>query len=919
MKARLTHVKAHRPNILSKSVLRGPDGKILKSGGGLLIEGRATIREIGDLADLAGVLAALGPAEALIHGVPIGGDCRLMSRKAWEAAGRPAGSHPRDRKHFLWPDGPGVMMIDHDPVDGDVPLDRDALVALLRDVAPGLGEAPMLWWPSASSHIHDLETGEDLTGLRGQRLYLIVADAADIPRAGAALVDRLWAAGHGRVVASSAGTALERCPIDAMVWQPERLDFAAGAVCGPGLEQRRGAPVRVDGRDAPVDTRAALPEDTAIDNAATEARKAAKLEAMPHLAAARDRYIERTKREILDRLGRDDPETTALAEATARRAVEQSILGGDFRIEVETPAGGFEEVAVCRVLDNRARYHNRCTRDPLEPDYDGGRPTGKLFLADAHPTLHSFAHGGRSFRLRRAPWRIEVVAGRLAEATDRALARLAGDPGIFEHGGALVLVAAGRLRPLDEPALAHHLAGVTQFFRRKVVKDKHGQQEIVELDIDPPPQLLRQILSPGLARELNSLAAVITAPVLRPDGSVLQTPGYDPGTQLLFDPVEADFPEIPDTPSSAQIQAALSRLLDPFTTFAFVDRFARGAFLAALLTAILRPALPTAPGFAFDAPVQGSGKTLLARSVATLATGTQPQIWPHTVGRDDEEVRKRLFAALREGTATLVWDNVTGTFDSAAFAAALTAPTLRDRVLGRSETMEIPNRALILLTGNNLTLAGDLVRRILPCRIDPKSETPFDREFKLDPVAHVQANRPRLVVDGLTLVRARLASSAPKAPGRMASFEVWDDLVRQTVCWLVSRQPGLLGDPMDLVRKAQSQDPDREGLISLLDALEATFGDTCFSAGDISDRIRPHAAERPSSAEIGRLAETLHDIASGQTPISTRTIGRLLSARVGRIVSGRRLAATGGGNGNRYRVERLSPLDEPDRSGSASL
>ena len=93
-----------------------------------------------------------------------------------------------------------------------------------------------------------------------------------------------------------------------------------------------------------------------------------------------------------------------------------------------------------------------------------------------------------------------------------------------------------------------------------------------------------------------------------------------------------------------------------------------------------------------DAPVQGSGKTLLASCVAALGTGHVPEIWPHTAGRDDEELRKRLFAALRDGTSALIWDNITGVFDSAALASAITAPVYRDRVLGRSESLNIPNR-----------------------------------------------------------------------------------------------------------------------------------------------------------------------------------------------------------------------------------
>ncbi|HSG58351.1 MAG TPA: hypothetical protein VLA06_02385, partial [Woeseiaceae bacterium] len=132
--------------------------------------------------------------------------------------------------------------------------------------------------PSASSHIHDRATGDDLTGLRGQRLYMLVAEAGDIPRAGAALVDRLWAAGLGRIVASAAGSALERCPVDASVWQPERLDFAAGAVCGPGLAQRRGVPRLIPGGVEVVDTRSVLPDDPDIRRAADAVNPGDKLD-----------------------------------------------------------------------------------------------------------------------------------------------------------------------------------------------------------------------------------------------------------------------------------------------------------------------------------------------------------------------------------------------------------------------------------------------------------------------------------------------------------------------------------------------------------------------------------------------------------------------------------------------------------------
>ena len=228
----------------------------IREGGGLLVEGHAEIATVSSLGELAALLQRLGPAQALTFGLPRGGDGRIVSRAALAREGCAPGILTRTRDRFAWPDGPGILMLDHDP-DG-VALSREELVGLIRAAAPGLADAAMLWWPSASSHICDAETGEDLAGLRGQRMYLLVREAGDIPRAGAALVDRFWAAGHGRIVVSAAGAALERCPVDGSVWQPERLDFAAGAGCGKGLVQRRGAPVLIPGSDEMVDTRIAL-------------------------------------------------------------------------------------------------------------------------------------------------------------------------------------------------------------------------------------------------------------------------------------------------------------------------------------------------------------------------------------------------------------------------------------------------------------------------------------------------------------------------------------------------------------------------------------------------------------------------------------------------------------------------------------
>lgn len=895
--AELTIINSTRPATLSKKVRRARDGALIRECGGLLVEGEARIATVSSLSDLGALLEELGPAQALTFGVPRGSNRKIMSRATLARRGSPNGVTTRTRDQFDWPKGGGILMLDHDP--GDRALSRDDLVGIIRGAAPGLQDAAMLWWPSASSHICDGTTDEDLTGLRGQRLYLLVADAADIPRAGAALVDRLWVAGRGHIVVSAAGAALERCPIDASVWQPERLDFAAGAVCHDGLVQRRGSPILIPGSEVPVDTRDALPDDPVVIKAANTARRRARAEAREAMVAARDAFVEARIEAMLSPDERSNEDAQEKARGMLRRALDRQVLSGAFLVEVEVSPGIFEDTTVEHILENRTAFHGRLTRDPLEPDYDGGRAVGKLFLLDARPILFSFARHGRSFRLVLTPLRIEVPKGRVVSATDAALGALRDDPAVFDFGGQIAIVDSDAMSILDEHSLGYALAGSIQFWHKR----KLGG-DVVEADIDPPAKLVRQLLSLGLRRHLKPLTAVITAPTIRPDGTILSAPGYDPATSLLL---SIDEPiEVTPSPSRPEVDQALRDLLHPFEGFPLVDRFARGGLLAALLTAVVRPALATAPAFAMDAPVQGSGKTLLASCIAALATGRVPDVWPHTAGRDDEEVRKRLFAALRDGPTALIWDNITGVFDSAALASAITAPIIRDRVLGRSECLSIPNRALLLLTGNNFCPAGDLPRRIITVRIDPGTDAPFARRFDLDPLDYVLVQRSELARSALVLIRGWLSSGAPRAEGRMASFEAWDDIVRQTVCWIDAEiAPGGFGDPLALVLEAQGSDPEQESYFALLEALEEKFARRWFTARDVREHVSRARAGSFNSLDGNALVNALTDIGGERSMSSAKSIGRLLKFREGRIAFGLRLQSKAGRSGREYRIEEV--------------
>lgn len=482
--------------------------------------------------------------------------------------------------------------------------------------------------------------------------------------------------------------------------------------------------------------------------------------------------------------------------------------------------------------------------------------------------------------LGRALRRIELAKGKTAEAANVTIELMRDDPVLFDFGGKLARVSGGRVVPMCENLLANYLPSQIQYF----AYETRGSTP-VEVDRDPPPAMLKQIMAKGSDRKLKPLNAVITGPTVRKDGTVLSRAGYDTGLQLFLDPVGQAVPEILDKPTLVDAARALERLMLPFNDFPFVDASARGALLSAMLTASTRGIVPTAPAHAFDAPVQASGKTLLASCIAALESGRQPNVWPHTAGRDDEEIRKRLLAAVRVGTGALIWDNVIGTFDSASLAMFLTSPIYSDRILGSSETGSFPNRVMLLLTGNNLSLAGDLPRRVIICRIDPNSATPFDRSFDLDPLEYVLANRMEMLAAACTLIRARFLHWKKLADGKLASFEDWDLMVRQTVCFADTMlRPGYFGDPMLLVKEAQAADPEAELLGSLFTALHDKFEDGEFSAKDVQSAV---SGDHYSTG----LASVLRELVGDKGMTSSTSIGRVLKYRVGRIAKQMRLGS----------------------------
>jgi len=377
---------------------------------------------------------------------------------------------------------------------------------------------------------------------------------------------------------------------------------------------------------------------------------------------------------------------------------------------------------------------------------------------------------------------------------------------------------------------------------------------------------------------------------------VLQTPGYDEKSQLFYDPAGVDFPVIADYPTLDDAREALQTLLEPVQHFSFVEPWDRAVWLAAMLTPFVRPSLPSAPMYVFDAPVRGAGKGKLVNLIAIVASGTWPAIMSHV--DDDNEQRKRILALLMQGTAIINVDNVEIPMGGSALCTVLTEAVFEDRILGESKTARVPTTTTWMATGNNVEIVGDLTRRVLMCRIDPQAERPEEIRFPFEPIALAQQNRARYVAAALTLLRAHACAGRPQGDLQpFGSFEAWSEVVRAALVWVGESDP-VLGR-----RAVQEADSELDRLREFLKSWFELFGDKPMSI-----RSALQEADDRAEAASGALIALAEDMTEERDPHRRRRLlGRKLAAVQGRILSGLRLVDAGMSRGTkRWRVQRIA-------------
>ncbi|MGZ8219399.1 hypothetical protein [Methylomagnum sp.] len=396
-----------------------------------------------------------------------------------------------------------------------------------------------------------------------------------------------------------------------------------------------------------------------------------------------------------------------------------------------------------------------------------------------------------------------------------------------------------------------------------------------------PAWLAKSVLASAGAWPFPPLAGILEAPTLRPDGSLLNAPGYDLATGLYLHLDPGLKVKVRDRPTREQAIEAAKFLLDMLVNFPFEDTAALAVALAAILTGLVRRILPTAPGFAFDAPTPGSGKTLLADIVALIATGRRAPILNQALS--DEETEKRIASFLLQGHTTLNLDNIERPLSGELLCSMLTAPTVTVRVLGESRSPAISTNLVFMTTGNNVAVRNDLSRRVLVCRLDPRTEKPDQRQFDVNLYDWIPKNRGRLISAALTILKAYEAAGRPDVElTPYGSFDEWSALVRAALVWVG------YADPCQTRTRLEGADHITGELGTVLAVWHRELGSKKLTVREVVDQC--------GMAAHAELKVALLDVASSKrdgNSIDTKRLSHWLRKVEHRVIDGLRFGRAG--------------------------
>lgn len=501
---------------------------------------------------------------------------------------------------------------------------------------------------------------------------------------------------------------------------------------------------------------------------------------------------------------------------------------------------------------------------------------------------------------------IEVNDRQLSELEEEAVAAIVttnsldpARPVLYVRGGTLTRVTADEhgnhsTQVITEAACKAILAKCADWIRTST--DNEGTEKTT--NTFPPSDVARAVVNRGEWTEIPTLEGIVNVPVFGKGGKLHTEPGYNPHTRLYY---TGGVTLGDTTPTEDNVAQARSLLLDDlFVDFPFRDDASRAHAVALFLAPYVRPMIPDAtPLHLIDAPAPGTGKGLLGDVCAIPALGRE--LPSTTAGKDDDEWRKRITAALLEGGNFVSIDNITQPLDSGVLASVLTQSYWQDRILGASLNVNLRVRTIWIANGNNVVPSDEIARRAVWIRIDANQEKPWDRqEFKHPKLkTWAKENRNQLVTAAITLIRAWIDEGMKPYTGKSkGSYDTWANVlggILETV-----GIGGFLANESELFEATVNEN-------SVLTEFVKAWKDAYeFKTVTVSGDLFPLASYPDDAKENqGQYKNLLEELlGAGNESSRKKRLGILLQRNRDKVIAGAKIVKESRGNGGaRYRLK----------------
>jgi len=363
------------------------------------------------------------------------------------------------------------------------------------------------------------------------------------------------------------------------------------------------------------------------------------------------------------------------------------------------------------------------------------------------------------------------------------------------------------------------------------------------IHVNPSQATLQHMLT--LADQtVNPIDTLVRIPTMRADGTIHDRQGYDRRSRVWYAP-ELLIEDVPDSPTDAELRAAVVTVAAPFTEFPYVSDASRTAAIACLLEQVVRPMIDgPRPLYAFDAPGfrgQGTGKTLLPMAIGAVITGRRVGVttWPD----DPKEFPKVVTAKLLEADPFVIFDNLEGTVKHKDLAALTTSQTWSNRLLHTNETPRLAQTATWCLTLNGAKFNRDIARRTVLIQLDAKIKDPHKRKgFEIENlVTYCIRLRARIIRSLLIMARSWVVAGArPDDRLTWGSFEGWCRIVGG-----ILRHAGL-GELPEAVEAASARDNETKEHEQFIRAWAEAFPNqdvTALMLAELAERMQLYARE----------------------------------------------------------------------------